>query len=257
MCPELGSEWEGATEGLQQVFNRVVKMDMERRSITRQRKSAPDFLQTFEEAQDKLGGTVSWMTKRAGVRQGELQAIWASPSCKEETAANVNKGRKGAAGYFAGEPRSEQAQAGLEAMLQGITEATVKDPRVQVCIENPWITALALETDLTDKWGQGEKAYGCAYGAPSMKPYRLWMTPATATEFRKVCIHPASPQSRCEACKQVRNHERTVLPGLRQKWKRTSVAGMAVQAARNRVPPLLAKQVAECMQRAHEKTPSG
>ena len=258
VCVELGSGWEGASEGLRQVFDRVVQMDKERHPISKQQRSAPDFLTTFEEAQDKKGGTVTWMAKRAGVRQGELQAIWASPSCKEETAANaINKGKEGAAGYYAGAPRSKAAQAGLDAMIQGISEATDKDPRIQVCIENPWITALAMETGITNRWGQGEKVFGCAYGAPTLKPYRLWMTPATAEEFRKVRIDPKSRRSRCEACKQGRMHERTVLPGLGQKRKRTSVEGMTVQAARNRVPPMLAKQVAECMQRAYAKTSSG
>ena len=192
------------------------------------------------------------------MRQGELQEIWASPSCKEETAAAaINKGRKGAAGHYAGTPRSDEAQAGLDAMLKGIVEATDKDPRVQTCIENPWVTALALEPSITDRWGQGEKVYGCAYGAPTKKPYRLWMSPATAAEFRKVRISPTSRQSRCEACKMGRNHDKAVLPAIGQKRKRTSVQGMTVKAARNRIPTMLAKQVAECMQKAYAKTLHG
>ena len=258
VCLELGSGWEGATEGLRQVYDRVVTMDMDRQRISNQKKAAPDFLVPFEQARDKLGGTIAWMTKRAGVRQGELQAVWASPSCKEETAANaINKGKQGAAGHFTGQPRSAAAQEGLDAMLQAITEATEKDPRVQVCIENPWVTALALETDITDRWGQGEKVMGCAYGAPTMKLYRLWMTPAIREEFKKVRIDPRSKLSRCEACKQGRKHTMTVLPGMGQKRKRTRVEGLTVQAARNRVPPALAKQVGECMQRAYEGTFGG
>ena len=132
--------------------------------------------------------------------------------------------------------------------------AISEDPRLQICMENPAVTALSRERTITDKWGPGEVAFGCAYGAPSKKPYRLWMTPATRDRFVKVRIHPEGATSMCAACTAVpkQTHTRTVLPAMGTDTPRTCITGKSVAAARNMVPEAMATQIGRCMLQAYD-----
>ena len=153
----------------------------------------------------------------------------------------------------AGKKRSKVAQDAMETMVAGAAEAWRANKNIQVCLENPWETALKHEKIITDTWGPGVKVEGCAYGAPTNKPYRLWMTPSTQREFGKVKILPADPQSLCECCKAVppRKHDKCLVPEQGSKRKRTDTSGANGKASRNRVPWRLARQVGECMRRAY------
>ena len=254
VCIEFGSGWEGATKGLKQVYDRVITVDRERQHIGPARQANPDYLIEFSTARNKKEGIVKYIAQQAGVRKGELQAVWMSPDCTEETVAQaINKGKKGGAGFYAGMKRSDEAQAALETLIEGTWLACQQDPKIQVCLENPAVTALSLEPMITDKWGKGEVVMGCAYGAPTKKPYRLWLTTRTRNLLKKKVIHPASPRSECLACKSVPRlkHSMTVLPGKTDKTPRTSKNGVYVRAARNMVPANLAKQVGQCMLQAY------
>ena len=99
---------------------------------------------------------------------------------------------------------------------------------------------------------------GCAYGAPTKKPYRLWMTPATRQRYTKVRIQPQDKASLCKICKGThrtkKRHDKTVLPAMGDKRARSKEKGLTVKAARNRVPALLAEAVGRCMLEAYEST---
>ena len=97
---------------------------------------------------------------------------------------------------------------------------------------------------------------GCAYGAPTKKPYRLWMTPATAEEFKKAMMDKASA---CAICKVNPNglHDKAAIPEKGSKRKRTDTSEANGAASQNRVPWRLAQQVGECMRRAYQKARSG
>ena len=254
---ELGSGWEGATRGLRQVFDRVITVDKEKQTISKTTTAMPDYLTEFTKGRHREGGIINWIATKAGTRKqgGELKAIWVSPDCTEETVAQaINKGKKGGKGHFAGIPRSTEAQAALETIVEGLSEACTADSKLQVCIENPAVTALSRERMITDNWGKGETVIGCGYGAPTKKPYRLWMSPATARRFRAVKIDPTSKASLCPLCTAVprKKHKRAVLPGKHQKTPRAKIPGVYVKAARNMVPERLAKQIAECMLLAYD-----
>ena len=105
----------------------------------------------------------------------------------------------------------------------------------------------------------GERDQGCAYGAPTKKPYRLWMTPATAHEFMKVRIEPHDERSECSICRGKPNarHTRAAITGKGSKRKRTDTPEANGDASRNRVPWKLAKQVGQCMKAAYLKTSRG
>ena len=97
--------------------------------------------------------------------------------------------------------------------------------------------------------GEGLKVYGCAWGErKSLKPYRLWLSPATAEIFHP--IHPSSPLSRCEECKAGVVHTQAMMPAAGSTQERVRLPGMTVGAARNRVPPRLAEHVGLAMRTA-------
>ena len=98
---EMGSGWEGATEGLRRVWGRVITMDMKRQTLVhRGAKSTPDFLTTFEEAATHPGGAALWAARRAGAKKGELAAIWLSPDCTHwSTAQGFQKDTSGKGVY--------------------------------------------------------------------------------------------------------------------------------------------------------------
>ena len=260
VCLEEGSGWEGATKGLRQAFDRVITSDIKRQTIRGTVKADPDLLEDIVKYKKDKKGWVQQQATKAGVRKGELQAIWISPPCTEEsTAQGFNKGKKWAKGLFGGKARSKKAQAVLDTLVEGAWKATREIEGLQMCMENPWVTALAKETSITSKWGAGIKVVGCAYGAPTKKPYRLWMTPATEREFRKVKIGPSDKASACAICKKHpnRRHDKAAITEKGSKRKRTDTTEANGDASKNRVPWQLAKQVGECMRRAYLKARSG
>ena len=110
---ELGSGWNGATEGLRRVFGRVVTLDKAQHPIGRGRKTCPDILASFQRGRDKEGGVVRWAASMSRTTVHELAAVWASPACTEEsTCQGFNKGRPWGKGVAAGKKRSKEATCG-------------------------------------------------------------------------------------------------------------------------------------------------
>jgi hypothetical protein len=97
---EFGTGWEGATEGLKGVLDRVISMDAERQTLKAAGgkptlQSVPDLLAKFQDAATHPGGAAAWAVHRGGGLQGELAAIWGSPSCVEGSGAQaMNKGKE-------------------------------------------------------------------------------------------------------------------------------------------------------------------
>ena len=252
---EFGTGWEGATEGLKGAFDRVISMDAERQTLKAEGgkptlQSVPDLLGKFQDAAAHPGGAAAWAVQRSGGLQGELAAIWGSPSCVEGSGAqSMNKGKEGGAGPYAGMTFSTVHDDGVNALLEGITKARQADPTVQYCIEQPATSAMKDMPEVIRTLGEGVKVYGCAWGErKSLKPYRLWLSPATAEIFQP--IHPASPLSRCEECKAGVVHTQAMMPAEGSTQERVRLPGMTVGAARNRVPPRLAEHVGLAMRMA-------
>ena len=85
----------------------------------------------------------------------------------------------------------------------------------------------------------------------SGKAYRLWLSPETRKEFTP--RDPAGPLSRCAFCIEGEAHPQAYCPKAHQKGKeRIHLAGFTNAAARNRVPPDLAEEVAKAMRRAQQ-----
>ena len=79
---ELGSGWEGATEGLKAMFDRVVTVDKNINTITHHKAWAvPELRTTFEKLGHNKQGAVLKAAETAGVTMQELAGVWASPHC--------------------------------------------------------------------------------------------------------------------------------------------------------------------------------
>ena len=155
VCMEEGSGWEGATKGLRQTFDRVVTSDIVRQTIRGKDKADPDFLEDIAKYKGDEQGWVQRKATKARVRQGELQALWISAPCTEETTAQgLNKGKKWGKGLYSGKKRSKSAQKVLQTLVEGAWTATQEIKGLQMCMENPWVTALAKESMITTKWGK-------------------------------------------------------------------------------------------------------
>jgi hypothetical protein len=249
---EMGTGWEGATEGLKQSFDRVISMDAKRQTTRKGggKKSVPDLLMTFQKAATHPKGAAIAAASLGGAKKGELAAIWASPSCVEfSVAQSQNKGRGVGAGPYAGATISEEEMNGIRAVLDAIRKARAADPTIQYCVENPALSAMADLPEIKETLGEPITVSACAWGErKSGKKYLLWLSPETRSLFHP--IDPASAESRCEDCKQGRKHSQAYQPKAGSGQARVNIPGKTVNAARNRVPPHLAAHVGLMMRTA-------
>jgi hypothetical protein len=265
VCLVFGEGAGGATEGLKMVYDRVYSIDVTTRSLGQGRKTTPDFLMDWQLARDFKGignvhpaGAVGYLCRKSGMRVDELKAIWGSPNCDEEVPAQaLNKGKPWGKGYYAGVPRSEQAQGSLDTLREGIMKALERDPRIQFTIENPAWSAIQFDHDIAVNFQESVVVNGCAYGRLDQKPYRLWMSPAAARMFTFDMIESTDPESLCEACKSGKPHAQIGIPAQGTRRQRTSEEGYCKAAARMRVPWRLALAVGKTMLKAYEEVDQG
>lgn len=251
---EFGSGPEGGTEGHRRVWDRVITQDEIATILWRDRKTVPEVLASFELYAKKKGGLVAYICKKTGVRKGELMAIWASPSCKEDsTGQGFQLDNEEAFGLYAGKERSEKNWEGLNAIVEGIKQAVEKDWKIQYCIENPGWSALRFEKMVTEPFGQGELEHGCAYGSSQNKPLRLWMSPTTARGWADVSIDPADPKSLCAVCKWgIGEHGAVGVPKRGDKRKREEREGVRKEAAKEMLPWRLTQAVSATMLKSYQ-----
>lgn len=267
VCIELGSGWGGATEGLRRVFDRVVEVDMQQHALKGGEKTKPDIMTTFQAGRDKAGGLARWIAVKSMVREGEMIAGWASPSCTEySVSAAMNKNKEHAKGKYAGKAITKESQEGLDAVIDGFLRERAANPRFQYAIENVGTGAMAKADTavgqmMTRKLGKAVTVTGCAYGRKSKKPYALWLSPEARAIFVKERILPSDQRSQCEACKAnpPRRHDQVgILPkGNPNNQSRVREEGQTTKGAANRVPPALAEHVARCMKAAWDGSRDG
>ena len=249
---EMGTGWEGATEGLKQSFDRVISMDVKRQTVEEGggKRSVPDLLMSFQKAATHPKGAAIAAAALGGAKKGELGAIWASPSCVEfSVAQSLNKRRGVGAGPYAGVKISTEEMKGIRAVLEAIKKAREEDPTIQYCVENPALSAMANLPEVVETLGEPVTVSACAWGErKSGKKYLLWLSPETSQRFQP--IDPASAESRCEDCKQGRKHQQAYQPKPGSGQERVHLPGKTVSAARNRVPPHLAAHVGLMMRMA-------
>ena len=257
---EIGTGWEGATEGLRKVWDRVATLDKQRQTMKIQPRvqSAPDFQTTFEEAAKQEGGIALWMARGAGMRKGELAAIWASPDCSHwSTGQGFQKHTKDTGTYTEQgteeqEEAQEKARKGVRAVLDVIKAAREKDPTTQYTVEQPELSEMRREERVVKERGMGMAVPACAYGErQSGKKYRRWMSKEEEEAF--VPIQPRGRDSMCEHCKKGKEHPQAAIPKKGSSKERIKLSGHTNAAARNRVPPGLAEAVAKVQRKVWRK----
>ena len=161
----MGVGWAGTTEGFQKVFDRTVGIDRKRQNIGDKGWTQPDFLKEFAKATKWKGCMVRGVADKAGARAKDRIASFRSIGCTEESLAQAfNKWRECGAGYYAGKPRSEWAQGGLDAVVRGVRMEQERDPHHQFVLENPAWLALRFDGEMTKYFREGVVVQGCAYG---------------------------------------------------------------------------------------------
>ena len=81
------------------------------------------------------------MADKAGARAKDRIASFGSIDCTEESLAQAfNRWRECGAGYYAGKPRSEWAQGGLDAVIRGVRLEKERDPPLHNNPAGPWFT---------------------------------------------------------------------------------------------------------------------
>ena len=156
---EMGVGWAGATEGFHTLFDRVAGIDRKRQNIGDKEWTQLDFLQEFAKATKWKGGMVRGMADKAGARAKDRTASFGSIDwTKESLAQAFNKWRECGAGYYAGKPRSQWAQGGLDAVIRGIRLEKERDPHHQFVLENPAWSALRFDKQLKECFGESAGA---------------------------------------------------------------------------------------------------
>lgn len=255
---ELGAGWEGATEGLRRVWDRVITIDTTRQTLKKREKgkpatkSTPDFLTTFQRAAKHQEGAAVWAAQKGGARKGELAAAWGSPDCKYWTTAQgfqkmtegtIYQRRLGEQETQEARLAHQESEEALYSVLDAFKKARKKDPKFQYAMEQPAWSEMRHNHRVRKELGEGIVIAGCAYGErQSEKKYRLWMSPETEKHFQ--AIDPRSEQSQCRWCKEGKLHPQAYCPKPGQDAQRITLAGYTTAAARNRVPPDLAEAVA-------------
>ena len=251
---ELGTGYEGATEGLKRAWERVVTQDMVRQKITPRRRGDPgrwavlEHKEEFGKAAGHGRGMVQWIGGRTKVRPRELGAVWASPSCKPwSTLQALNEGA--AAMYSEGVSGEELAE--LRAVIDGILQAREANSALQYTLENvPGLHESGHAKDL----GAPVKIYTCAYGKLHKKAQMLWMSPETRRKFDKI---KRTPQKYCRYCRNGQEHPQAHAPQKGSGRSRVKEEGVKNEAARNRVATMLARDVGKCMREAWEESRDG
>jgi hypothetical protein len=253
---EMGSGWEGATEGLRKMYDRVITVDRKINTITRgERYAVPDLKMEFSTLANHPKGAVLKAAEIAGVRKGDVGAVWASPQCTLWTPGQAMNTDTQAKTVALQQRQEVERGAGLHAVLAGIEKAREADPTLQYCIEQPEVSKVKQLPEMA-QWGAGVTVQACAYGERrSAKRYRLWLSPEAHYEFQPIL--PTGPRSQCEECKAGRPHTQAQIPSRKQRLagtvQRVHIPGKTVEAANNRVPPALAEHVAWAMRSARLK----
>jgi hypothetical protein len=240
---ELGSGWEGATDGLRSAreVDRVITVDQEPHNLGQRGTRHPEVLMRFEQA--KEGELIQDVAKKAAAKLEDIIGIWASLSCIEHSTANALGVTAGiGTGVYGEKDMSEKEKAGMIAGVKGIKAWHDMDPeRNHYFMENVAWGSMRDEAIVKSTLGVGDTLDGCAYGLKHQKPYRYW------TSIPKSVWTPRLATQYCSACatRPKRKHEQAMCPKKGDKRPRPSIPGYTVAAAANRIPPALGKEIAE------------
>ena len=232
---ELGTGWEGAWEGMTAAGVRVVTVDIMQQKIGKGRMTHPDLIMDFMQGGGRLVRRVAHLAK---VRKRALIGVFASPSCKDTSVANgLGKG-KGGRGYYAG--KGNLTSEGLKELLAGLSDYTTAWHGKYV-LENPAYSSLRFNRHVRKTLGDNAiVTTGCAFGLKHEKPYRLW-TNLTHDD----ALWRTNAAEWCNACRQGIGHEHKMCPRRGDKTPRPTAPGLYGEAARNRMPLLLGRTIAE------------
>ena len=171
--------------------------------------------------------------------------VWASPSCREHSTGNgIGKKKGKGTGYFGGKQLTRKERMGMEAVLRGLHAWHLKDPqRNHYFLENPAWGSMRFEKEVIERFGEGKILNGCAYGLLHKKPYRYW------TSIPEAVWTPRNSKAYCEACKVGKKHVQVMCAKPGDDRPGPSIPGYSKKAARNRIPPELAKEIGEAFVR--------
>ena len=205
----------------------------------------PEIVTTFQTGHKQQGGLVQYAMTRAKVQEGDAAAVWASPSCKEETKVlRLSQGSAHPAGVQGGQVRSQFAASSAEAIIAGLLQWQKQRQGRQYTVEQPGESALGPM--LTARLGTPVQVTGCRYGRLSKKPYDLWMSEPAKTYLAE--SYAETPL--CKHCTNKTRHDQGQTPARGSKQSRVKEDGVCNEAARNRVPPRLAQAAGAAMKRA-------
>ena len=238
---DLGEGWHGAGEGMSRAA-RVIGVDRTRQHLSATVKTTPDVHMEIGQGEKSL---INAIKKKAGIREGELIHIHASPDCAPESILQrmeaANQRGKGA---HAGKKRPGEQEAAIKAIVSGIQQALEDDPYLSYTVENPKDSALTGRRDLESLPGEKRVVKHCCYGTGWQKQTAVWTNLGTwwhpkceqGPHWLQKCPH-------CIACNTNTKHEMFIIRrGKDDDRKPATIPGMNQAAAKNRVPPDMAEE---------------
>jgi hypothetical protein len=104
--------------------------------------------------------------QQAGVLKGNLGGMWASPCCTLwTTLQNLIQSKEGGQqSAVQMEERVQEELKGINAVLDGIVLARMRDPNTQYCVEQPATSSMRDIARVKTVLGEGIVVQGCAYG---------------------------------------------------------------------------------------------
>ena len=236
---DIGEGWRGTRDGMMQVqgVDRVIGTDCEGHYLGNRGYTMPEVLARFEEFE--IGKLVEGICSRGGSRESDVIGVWASPSCKEYSTGNgIGKKNGKGKGKFGGTQLTTKEKEALTAVMRGLHEWHTKDPqRNHYFLENPAWGSMRFEEEVKTRFGEGKILNGCAYGLLHKKPYRYW------TSIPAKVWTPRDSKAFCEACRKGCKHAQVMCAKKGDLRPGPSIPGYSKKAARNRIPPELAKEI--------------
>jgi len=242
---DLGSGWEGATDGMRQHM-RVVGVDMTRQSKGKEAGMAkPDLLMNMAVDASTTYTVVEQVMKRTGTWQEDLCHIHISPNCDpESTLQRIEVTQKRGKGEHAGMQRPEQQERTIQAISRGIKQAVQTDPTISYTVEQPKETALKNHPALTSLPGEVRIVKGCCYGYKWQKPMRIWTN--LGKWWKPKCSHEPRWLLKCPHCRECREnkpHKQCLIRrGPHDKRPGAKLPGLSPEASRNRIPTKMAAE---------------
>ena len=242
---DFGEGYGGMKEGMTRVMQ-TYGIDRDRHSKGKEGKTTPDLQTDFRAGEEQSAqNLVRLALKQALVREEEHPYAHFSPDCDPESILNrLEKENGRGRGSHAGKAREPTQEKAVRAVIRAITEQSERNPAWAWTLEQP--KGSAMQEMIPQEMGEPVEVHQCCYGYLHCKPTWIWTN--LYPRYWKPRPFKKGQCSHCHACNTGQMHEERMLRrgshDTRPPAGTATMPGFTREAARNRIAPDLAEELA-------------